>query len=180
MNKAYIIWPLAGLLVFGGFYWNFIRTYSEKQRQEEVGRQEERKARIIRETEIRRKAILEAITAQEKRMADRAAKEKREEEEKAARTALIDHRNRVFDEVNKRLRPQVDRLKSDADDVKEQIAKAELEGKQYIEEETFLRSLVTKAESNVKEYYALLDQLTAAEKARADAAKAAAAAAKKS
>jgi len=170
MNKAYVIWPVVGLLVFGAFYWNFDKTYLERQRKEEVRKQEEKKERILREALQRKKAIEDAIEAQNKRIADRAAKEKRDEEEKAARAALIDRRNRAFDDVNKRLRPQLDRLKGDADDVKQQIAKLELEKKQYLDEEAFLRTYVRQAEANVKTYLNLLDQLAAVEKARAEAA----------
>jgi len=170
MNKAYFIWPLVGLLVFGAFYWNFARTYTEKQRQEEVRRQTEKRDRILQEQEQRRKAILAAIDAQNKRIADRTAKEKKEEEDKAIRAALIDRRNRAFDDVNKRLRPQLERFKNDAGDIKDQIDKLELEKKEYADEETFLRAYVRKAEANAQTYVNLLEQLAAAEKTRAEAA----------
>ncbi len=170
MNKAYVIWPLVGLLVFGAFYWNFTRTYSEKQRTEEVARQKAKRDRMLKEAEDRKNAILAAIAAQNRRIADRTVKEKKEEEERLARAALVDRRNRAFDDVNKRLRPQLERLKNDAGDIKDQIAKLELEKKQYSDEEAFLRAYVRKAETNVQSYVNLLEQLAAAEKARAEAA----------
>jgi hypothetical protein len=170
MNKAYVIWPLVGLLVFGAFYWNFNRTYLEKHRQEEIQKQKDKRERILKDAESRRNAILAATDAQNKRIAERAVRDKLEEKERAARAELIDRRNRVFEDVNKRLRPQLERLRSDAADVKEQIAKFEQEKKQYIDEEAFLRAYVRKAEANVQTYLNLLDQLAAAEKARAEAA----------
>jgi len=170
MNKAYVIWPLVGLLVFGAFYLNFNRTYSEKVKTEEVRRLKEKRDRAIQEQEQRRKAIVAANDAQAKRIAEREAKDKKEEEDRLARAALIDRRNRAFDDVNKRLRPQLERLRNDAGEIKDQIAKIEQEKKEYSDEEVFLRSYVRKAEANLQTYNNLLDQLAAAEKARADAA----------
>jgi DNA repair exonuclease SbcCD ATPase subunit len=107
-------------------------------------------------------------------MAARAAKEKKEEEEKAVRAALMDRRTKAYDDVNKRLHPQLERLKTDADEIKDQLTKLDLEKKTYSDEQAFLLTFVRQAEANVKTYYSLLDQLAAAEKARADAEVAAA------
>lgn len=178
MKKVYVLWPVIGLLVFTGFYWNFSRGTAERQHQVELRQQEERKARILKEAESRKKAIEDAIAAQAKRAAERAAKEKITEEENAARQALLDKRNQVFEDVNKRLKPQLDRLKSDADEIKASIEQLELQKKQYLDEQSFLLTYVRQAQDNVKTYYAILDRITAAEKARAEA-EAAAKAAKK-
>ena len=169
MNKAYIIGPFVGLLVFGAIYLNFSKEYAVKQQKAEQAIQDVKREKTRKELESRKKAIEDAIEAQKKRMADRAAKEKKDEEDKALRASLIDRRNRAFDDVNKRLHPQVERLKSDADEIKDQLAKLELEKKQYSDEEAFLLTYVHQAEANVKTYYNLMDQLAAAEKARADA-----------
>jgi hypothetical protein len=169
MNKAYIIWPFAGLLVFGAFYWNFSKEYAVKQQKVEQAIQEAKKVKTHKELELRKKAIEDAIAAQQVRITARSAKDKREEEEKKAHDALIDRRFRAFDDVNKRLHPQLERLKGDADEIKDQLAKLDLEKKQYSDEEAFLLTYVHQAEANVKIYLNLLDQLAAAEKARADA-----------
>ena len=169
MNKAYIIWPFVGLLVFGAFYWNFSKEYALKQQKADQVIKEAKLDKTRKELEQRKKAIEDAIQAQQKRMADRSAKERKEEEEKAIRAALMDRRTKAYDDVNKRLHPQLERLKTDADEIKDQLAKLDLEKKTYSDEETFLRTFVRQAEANVKTYYNLLDQLAAAEKARADA-----------
>lgn len=179
MNKAYVIGPLLGLLVFGGFYWNFHRGYIKEQEQQKIQQIEEQKARILKEAEQRKKAIEEAIAAQKKRKAEREAKEKKEEAEKAAFQALVDKRQETFDQVNRQLRPQLDRLKGDVDDMQQQIGQLELQDKQYLDEAAFLETYVKKAHSNVQIYTALLEKLAAAEKARAAAAAAAAAAKKR-
>jgi hypothetical protein len=159
MKKAYVLGPVLGLLVFTAFYWNFSRGAVERQHQVELRQQEERRTRILKEAESRKRAIEDAIAAQQKRAAERAAKEKRTEE----------RRNQAYEEVNKRLKPQLDRLKSDADEIKAAIAQLELQKRQYIDEEAFLRTYVRKAQENVKTYYAILDRIAAAEKARAEA-----------
>ena len=169
MNKAYIIGPLVGLLVFSAFYLNFSKEYAVKQQKAEQAIQDAKREKTRKELELRKKAIEDAIAAQKVRMAARAAKEKKEEEDRAVRAALLDRRTRAYDDVNKRLHPQLERLKSDADEIKDELAKLDLEKKQYSDEEAFLRTFVIQAEANVKTYYNLLDQLAAAEKARADA-----------
>jgi chromosome segregation ATPase len=169
MNKVYIIGPLAGLLVFGAIYWNFMKGYEVRLQQEEAQRVAAQKARIEKELAARRKAIEDAIVAAEKRKVEREAKEKKAAEEKAARDAMLDRRLRAYDDVYKRLRPQLDRLKNDADGIKGEIAQLDLQRKQYVEEETFLRTFVKKAQDNVKTYTDLLDKIAAAEKARAAA-----------
>ena len=178
MNKAYIIGPLIGLLVFGSYYSVKSRGFAERDRQVAAQREKERQDRITQDLLRRKKAIEDAIKAQEERKAARAIRDKKEEEEKAAREALVERRDRAFDDVNKRLRPQLDRLKIDAESVKDDIKQLELQKKQYVDEETFLRGFVHTAEANVKTYYDLLDKIKAADEARI-AAEAAAKAAKK-
>ncbi len=170
MNKAYIIWPVVGLLVFGAFFLNFNRTYTAKQKQEQIRIAQEKRDRQLKEAEQRRQAVIQANAAVEQRNKERAAKEAQEEKERQDRIALIDRRNRAFDDVNKRLRPQLERLRNDAGELKDQIAKIEQEKKEYSNEEQFLREYVRKAEANVQTYVNLLEQIAAAEKARADAA----------
>ncbi len=178
MNKVYLLGPLAGLLVFGAIYWNFMKGYEVRLQQEEARVVAERKARIEKDLAARQKAIQDAVAAAEKRKIEREAKEKKLAEEKAAREALLDRRLRAYDDVYKRLRPQLDRLKNDAEGIKGEIAQLDLQRKQYVEEEAFLRTFVKKAQDNVKTYTDELEKIAAAEKAHAAAE--AAAKAKKS
>jgi membrane protein involved in colicin uptake len=178
MNKAYIIWPLVGLLVFGAFYWNFNQGYVEREKEKVRQVQREKDDRIRLDLERRRKAIEDATKAQEERHLVRVAKEKKEQEDNDARTKLLERQQHAFDEVNRHLRPQLDRVKSDADAVKGEIAQLELQKKQFVDEETFIRKYTRQAEANMKTYYDLLDKIKAAEDAHA-LAEAAAKAAKK-
>lgn len=178
MNKAYLIWPLIGLLVFGAFYWHASKGFAERDRQIAIQKEKDRQERITQDLLRRKKAIEDAIKAQDERKAARLLKEKKEEDERIARDAMLDRRNRAFDDVNKRLRPQLDRLKQDADSVRQEIKQLDLQKKQYVDEEAFLRGFVRTAEANVKTYYDLLEKIKAADDARA-LADAAAAKAKK-
>ena len=169
MNKAYVIGPLIGLLVFGAFYWNFLKGYEARQQKEEIRLMTEKKARIEKELASRQKAIQDAIAAAERRKVEREAKEKKAEEDRLARQALLDRRLRAYDDVYKRLRPQLDRLKNDAEGIKSEIGQLDLQRKQFVDEETFLRTYTKKAQDNVKTYTDELDKIAAAEKARAAA-----------
>ena len=178
MNKVYFIIPLIGLLIFGGFYYNFTSKYDEKIRAELAKVEQAKKERAAQDIKNREAAIKAAIETQAKRKVEREKKEAAEEAKRVARQEAEDQRLHTFDERNK-LRDQVGRLKKDLDEVKAATAKVADEKKRNLDEEAFLRTYVTQAESNVKYYYALLDKIDAAEKARAAAEAAAAAAAKK-
>jgi len=178
MNKAYIIWPLVGLLVFGAFYWNFNQGYVEREKEKARQVQQEKNERIRQDLERRRKAIEDATKAQEERHAARIAKEKKEQEENDARAKLVERQQHAFDEVNRHLRPQLDREKAEADAVKGEIGQLELQKKQFVDEEAFIRKYTREAEANMKTYYDLLEKIKAAEDAHA-LAEAAAKAAKK-
>jgi signal transduction protein with GAF and PtsI domain len=127
MNKAYIIWPLLALLVFGVVYWNFNQGYIEREKQKVVQAQKEKEERIMLDLERRKKAVEDAIKAQIERKAVRIAKEEQEQKLNELRDQLMERRQHSFDEVNRHLRPQLDRQKADADAVKGEIAQLELQ-----------------------------------------------------
>ena len=70
------------------------------------------------------------------------------------------------------------RLRKEVASVEDEIKKIETEKKAHSDESAFLKNYVRQAQSNVKYYYDLLDKIDAAEKARAEAERAAAAAKK--
>jgi chromosome segregation ATPase len=178
MNKIYILVPLISVLVFGGFYLNFTKTYEARIAEAKAKVEEERKLKAKRDIAAREQAIKAAIEAQEKRKKEREEKERIEEGKKKARLDAEDRRQRTFDE-RKRFRDQVDRLKKEIEVVKADIAKLEQERKNHLDEQAFLRDYVKKAETNVKSYYDLIDKIAAADAAAAKAAADAAAAARK-
>ena len=177
MNKVYLIFPLIGLLIFGGFYINFDKGYEAKLTAIKARAEQDKKDKAQALITERTKAIDAAVQAQAVRKKEREEKERIEEAKKVARQEAEDHRQKSYDDRNK-FRDQVNRLKKDLTDVKEATVKIGEEKKRYSDEETFLKNYVKQAEANVKYYYDLLDKITAAEKAAADAAAAAAAAKK--
>jgi hypothetical protein len=167
MNKAYIIWPLLGLLVFGAFYWNFNQGFVEREQQKLVQAQKERNARILEDLERRKKAIEDATKAQEQRKAVRRAKEEKEQKENELRTQLMDRRQSAFEDVNRHLRPQLDRQKVEADSIKGEIGQLDLQRQQFVDEEAFIKKFTREAETNMKTYYDVLEKIKAAEDAHA-------------
>jgi len=178
MNKVYIIFPLIGLLIFGGFYMSFDKSYAAKQEAIKAKFEQDKKDKAKKQVTDRELAIKAAIEAQSVRKKEKEEKERADEAKKVARQDAEDRRQRAFDDRNK-FRDQVSRLKKDLVEVKEATTKINDEKKRYADEQTFLKTYVTQAEANVKYYYGVLDKITAAEKAAAEAAAAAAAAAKK-
>jgi hypothetical protein len=169
MNKAYIVWPLLALLLFGARYWYFNQGFLEREQQKIVQAQLEKQARIDADIARRRKAIEDATKAQLERIAARHAKEEQEQKENDLRDQLMNRRQHAFDEVNRHLRPQLDREKTEADSVKGEIAQLDLQKKQFLDEETFLKKETIKAEANVKTYYDMLEKIKAADEAHAAA-----------
>ncbi len=178
MNKVYLIFPLIGTLIFGGFYINFDKSYEAKLAAIKAKAEDEKKDKLKQQVLDREKAIASAVEAQKINKVKREEKERADEAKKVARQDAEDRRVRAYDDRNK-FRDQVARLKKELDEVKGSMTKIADEKKRHIEEEVFLKTYVKQAEANVKYYYDLLDKVTAAEKRAAEAAAAAAAATKK-
>lgn len=176
MNKVYILLPVIGVIMFSVFYVNFNKGHEAKIAEAKAKIEEERRQKAIKEVAAREQAIKAAIEAAEKRKIEREQRERADEAKKKARLDAEDRRQKAFDD-RKRTKDQVERLKKDVEIVKAEVAKLEDEKKKHRDEQAFLRTYVKQAETNVKYYYDLLEKLNAAEKARAEAA---AAAAKKS
>jgi hypothetical protein len=179
MNKVYIIFPLIGLLIFSGFYLSFSNGYEARLAAVKVAAENVKKEKVKQQIVDREKAIAAAIEASKIRAVERAEKERLDELKKTARQEADDQRQRAYEE-RKRLREQADRLKKDLIEVKAGVDKVTEEKKKHVEEEAFLKIYLKQAEANVGYYYNLLDKINAAEVARAEAARIAAAAAKKS
>lgn len=179
MNKVYLIIPVIGLLIFGGFYMNFSKGHEAHLAEVKTKADEAKKEKARQQVKDREIAIAAAVEASKLRTEERLKKEKVEEDKKNARQAAEDKRLRANSDKNK-LTDQARRLKQDLGEVQEEIKKIEQEKKTLQDEQVFLKAYVKQAESNVKYYYDLLDKIALAEKARADAAAAAAAATKKS
>jgi hypothetical protein len=178
MNKVYLIIPLIGVLIFGGFYANFAKGHEAHLAEIKLNAENAKKEKVRQGIKDREEAIKKAVEASALRAKERLEREKIEEDKKTARQVAEDKRMRAHSDKSK-FTDNVRRLKKDLEDVQEEVKKIELEKKNLQEEHVFLKTYVQKAESNVNYYRDLLDKIALAEKARADAAAAAAAAAAK-
>ena len=178
MNKFYVLVPLLGLLIFGGYYYKVDKSFKTLEAQKEQAAREEAKEKQIEANKQRQAAYDAALAASEQRKKEREERDRIEKEREQAKQDLLDKRELTFED-RKRLREQADRLKKDVAGVQEEITKIEAERKSNRDELAFLNDYVKTTKANMNSYYALLDKISNAEKAAAEAAKAAAAAAKK-
>ena len=72
MNKAYLIFPLIGLLIFGGFYLSFSRGYEARLAAVKVAAENVKKEKARQQMLDREKAIAAAIEASKIRAVERA------------------------------------------------------------------------------------------------------------
>jgi hypothetical protein len=179
MKKAYFLVPLFGVLIFAVVYWNASKGIEAKDLARKHAESDARQKKLQDEVAARQKAYQDAIA-----LADRRRKEKAERDAKAqadveAREALNTEREKMYRE-GERLTRQIERQNKDVEAEKEEIAKIEEQKRGFLSEQEFLKSYVRQAETNQKSLEDVLNKIAAAEKAAADAAKAAATAKNKS
>lgn len=168
MNKIYILVPLVGLLLFGGYYMNFNKGYVATQLAQKQAAEAVIQAKKEQDLKNREIAYKQAIEAAEKRKIERAEKDRIEEEKKLARLQAEDYRQHTFDD-RKRFREQAERLKKEVAAVQAEVTKFEEVKKQHNTELASLKELVKKTEASQKYYYDLLDKIAAADAAKAAA-----------
>jgi hypothetical protein len=186
MKKTYVyfIAPLVALVVFFfGFYWSAHKNYEAREEGKVKAAFEAKKAKLEKEAKDREKAVMIAIELQEKRRADKKARDLRDAQAKEKRDKDRQARDKAGRDAEK-LEVQVRRLQKEIDVEKRDIGEIRKEQKRLVDDEKFLREYVKKAEANVGSLKVVLERIAAADKAAADAARAppaaaAAAAAKK-
>ncbi len=165
MKTIYAVAPLAGLLLFGSFYWKHARLHAQReaeQEQRELLARQEKSARLHREREL---ATAQAKITLARRQQERAEKEQEAEARRAARAAL-EQRRTVALEQTRKLRPQLDRLRLEIESVTAAVARAEDHARELRLEQAFLTDYVRQAEANRQTHYEILERLEAAERAR--------------
>jgi len=179
MNKAYIIFPLIMLLIFGGFYWNFAKDYQIKQDAKVAAQKKAVEDKKKAELDARKQAIEDATRMAEQRIREKKEKEEKDQREKEARAAAIEAREKAARDQEK-LSRQVVRLTKDIEEEKTAIAQVEEIKAKSVDEVAFLKTAVKESEANVKGLETVLTKIKAADDARAAAEALAAAAAAKS
>lgn len=168
MNKIYILVPLIGMLLFGGYYMNFNSGYEAEKAKQQKEADAAIKAKKELDQKNHEKAYQQAIDAAAKRKLEREEKERVETAKKEARLQADERRDKAQAD-HRLLKEQVDRLKKEFAVVQTDVNKYAEDKKQRSAELVFLKEFVQKAEANQKYYYDLLDKIAAADKAKAEA-----------
>lgn len=169
MKKAYVIYPLIGLVAFGALYWNTISEFEAREKQKTEERRQALEAKQKAEFESRKKAIEESNRLQEERKQEKLAREAREAHEKQVQLDLNDARDKARDDRDRVLR-QVDRLMSEKKIEEEALAKIAKDRQTAIDDEAFYQKYIKAAEANQNSLKEVILKIQAADKAIADAA----------
>lgn len=166
MKKAYLYFlaPLVGVAAFGAVYWQYAAGFEAKLEAAQKKVQEERAEKARKENESKKVAVEQALAAQEARKKAKAEKDDREAKEKEAREIASQTRIKMREEVRKN-QDRVRALQKDVEEGKAEVAKVEVEKKNAVAEEAFLRDYVKKAEATRVNYETVLKQIDAANKA---------------
>jgi hypothetical protein len=166
MNKAYLLAPLAGLLVFGGYYWKHARLHEKRvvaiAQAEATARQQKEAQRAADHLA----AMDQAKVTLAQRKAERDAKDRVEATQKQTRLDLEQRRNLAQDRARK-LRPQLDRLRFEVEAVQATLHRLRETRRELEQEQAFLTTYVREVEANRQSYFTLLEKLQAAERSRA-------------
>lgn len=174
MKKSYLYFlvPIVCTAIFAVFYTRYASTYEERIAKMEEAKRLERQHKLEEEANQRKKAIDDAVKATEKRKQEKAEREAREAKERDDRDRAAQERNKAREESRK-FAEQVKRLQKDIAENKEEIAKIEQDKKELVEEQVFLKQYVKEAEANTQALTAVMEKIEAADKARAEAERAA-------
>ncbi len=173
MNKVYIFVPILCLAGFSFIYWNAHSELVQRAENARKAAEDARQKKIADEVAAREKAYKDAIATAEKRKKEKAEREAQDQANRDARDALLNEREKMRLESD-RLARLIERQTKDIEVEKEDLNKIEEQKRGYLAEQEFLRSYVKQAETNQKGLEDVLTKIAAADKAAADAAKAAA------
>jgi colicin import membrane protein len=149
MNKVYFLFPIIGLLVFGGYWFSFSIEYSKKIEAQKISEVRAREEKAHQDQINREKAVRDATDANNARIRQRDAKKAKEKKEKDDREAAIELKNKARGEMFKLL-SQAERLSKDVTALKEENSKIGENIDRIKKEYEFLKIYVQKAEDNVK------------------------------
>lgn len=178
MKKSYVYFaaPLAGLALFGVVYYQYASKFEERQEAMVKAEREKREIKIKQDNELKKKAVEDALLAQETRKKAKAEKEAREQKERDDRERAQQVLAKTKEDSRK-LTDTVARLKKEVADNKKDITEIEADKKRSVDEMAFVKEYTKKAESNRQSLSLVLEKIEAADRAAEAAAKAAAAAA---
>ena len=181
MKKSYLyfIVPLILTAIFGVYYWRYASVYEDRIAKIEAEHKAELEKKRQDEAKAREKAIADAQAQTEKRKKEKAEKEARDAQEREERERAAQERNKAHEESRK-FADRVKALQKEVVENKAEIAKIQESQKTLVDEEKFLRDYVKQADAVTQGLTTVIEKIDAADKARADAERAAAAAKKSS
>src|ERR1700712_178159 len=109
---AYFLAPLVGLIIFAAIYWNFSKGLAAREAARVAGIEQKKKDKLRTQAQANEQAMKEALAAQEKRKADRAAKDAKDKADKDARAAAYDAQGKA-ERDQRKLADQVKNLEKD-------------------------------------------------------------------
>jgi colicin import membrane protein len=164
--KKYVIFPAIGLLIFAFFFWRFNVDFDANEKAKVDSKKQEIEAKRKADYEAKKAAIDQAIALQEQRKVEKAAREKREADEKQLQLDLKDASDKARDERDTVLR-RVDRLKTEISVEDAALKKLATDKSNLVAEDEFLQKYVKLAEENQKNLEGILIKIEQADKARA-------------
>jgi hypothetical protein len=176
-NYAYFLVPLAGMIVFSAYYWNFTTTYDEREAAKAAEVRKEQQAQREEEARERQKAVDDAYAAQQRRKLEREAKAAREQKEEDDKTNATEASNKAHREVT-RLREKVESLTREVQETQSDLNKFNTDKELLEIQRKSINDAVQLAEADTKKLSDVLGRIAAADAAAEAAAKAAAAAKK--
>lgn len=177
-NYAYFLVPLAGMIVFSAYYWNFTTHYDQVEAQKAAEARRIHQSELDTEAHERQKAVDDAYAAQQKRKLEREAKAAREQKEEDDKTNATEASNKAHREVT-RLREKVESLTREVQETQTDLDKFNTDKGLLEIQRKSITDAVQLAEADTKKLSDVLGRIAAADAAAEAAAKAAAAAAKK-
>ncbi len=175
-NYVYIVAPIAALAVFTGFYFKYSSSYDDRMAEMHRKELEATQKKLDEDAKNREIAAKAAFASQEKRKADKKAKDEKDAKDKEMRDEAQQNMRKAQGDANK-LATRVKQLQKDIDAEKKEIEKIEGEKKTLVSEQAFQRQYEKAAEANLQSLTAQLDKIDEADKKWADYQKAVAAAA---
>jgi chromosome segregation ATPase len=175
---VYFVVPVLGILIFAAIYWNYVSSHDAKIAERAATVKRLKQEAVDKENADKKKAYDEAMATQAKRTAEKKAKEAHDQKEKDDLDAANQALSKAGNE-SERLSKQLERLRVEVKNTKDEIVKIKEAERQSIAEEAFLKTFVVKDQENVKQLSAVIEKIDAANEAAAKAEAAARAAEKK-
>ncbi|MDR1497021.1 MAG: hypothetical protein LBS59_01215 [Puniceicoccales bacterium] len=167
MSKSYVIIPVLALGAFGYFYHGFVEEDHARQTTRRLAEKQQRDTKLAAETAARKKALDDALAAQNARKKARETREAAERARADKRAAAIDARDKSFRE-NEKLTRQKSRLQREIAVEDTALAALAADQKTADSESSFLQKYTAAATQNTAALQALLDKIVALERAAAE------------